>query len=109
MYVKELKISDSHLDQIEHLLAQSMNGIHLLFDNQTIARILKVPTEHLDLFHMKNLDKIQELFTEFIKRETLQEKHLYLQSLDPQSFEMLLRTYFHIVDNSLFSAESDRH
>lgn len=107
--MKDLKISDSHLDQIEHLLAQSMNGIHLLFDNETIARILKTPTEDVDLFQVKNLDKIQELFTEFLKRESFQEKELYLQSLDPQSYEMLLRTYFHIVDNSLFSADPYRH
>jgi hypothetical protein len=86
-----------------------MNGIHLLFDNETIAQVLKTPTEHLDLFHMKNLDKIQELFTEFLRRKTLQEKQIYLQSLDRESFEMLLRTYFHIVDNSIFQADCDRH
>lgn len=85
-----------------------MNGIHLLFDNETIADVLKTPTEHLDLFHMKNLDKIQDLFTEFLQRKTLQEKQLYLHSLDRESFEMLLRTYFHIVDNSLMT-DSDRH
>lgn len=103
-----LKISDSHLDQIEHLLTQSINGIHLLFDNETIAKILKTPTEHLDLFHMKNLDRVEELFTEFIGRKTLQEKQLFLQSLDPESFEILLRTYFHIVDNSIYIGEG-RH
>lgn len=107
--MKELKISDSHIDQIEHLLAQSMNGIHLLFDNETIARILRTPTEDIDLFHAKNLDKIQELFTQFIQRQTFQEKQLYLSSLDPESFEMLLRTYFHIVDNSVFTADIHRH
>ncbi len=86
-----------------------MNGIHLLFDNETIARILKQPTESMDLFHMRNLDKIQELFTDFVGHETLQEKRMWLESLDDESFEMLLRTYFHIVDNSLFAAESNRH
>ena len=106
--VKNLKISDSHLDQIEHLLVQSMNGIHLLFDNVTIAQVLKTPTEHIDLFQIKNLDKIQDLFTEFIRRETLADKQLFLSTLDKESFEMLLRTYFHIVDNSVMT-ESDRH
>lgn len=86
-----------------------MNGIHLLFDNETIARILKIPTEDLDLFHFRNLDKIQELFTEFVQHETLQEKRMWLESLDQDSFEMLLRTYFHIVDNSLFAADPNRH
>ena len=106
--MKELRISDTHLDQIEHLLAQSMNGIHLLFDNETIARILKVPTEEKELFHLRNLDKIQELFSEFVQIETFFGKQEFLDSLDQESFELLLRTYFHIVDNSL-SAESTRH
>lgn len=103
-----MHISESHLDQIEHLLAQSMNGIHLLFDNRTIARILKTPTEELDLFHNRNLDKIQDLFTEFLQRATFQEKLIYLANLDSESFEMLLRTYFHIVDNSV-AASDERH
>ena len=107
--MKDLKISDSHLDQIEHLLAQSMNGIHLLFNNETIARVLRTPTESLDIFQAKNLDKIQELFTDLLQRESFQEKELFLQSLDPQSYELLLRTYFQIVDNSLFSTDPVRH
>lgn len=86
-----------------------MNGIHLLFDNETIARILRIPTEEKDLFHIKNLDRIQELFTEFVQNESLQQKRMWLESLDPESYEMLLRTYFHIVDNSLYAAETDRH
>ena len=86
-----------------------MNGIHLLFDNETIARILRNPTEQMDLFHFRNLDKIQDLFTEFVKRQGLQEKRMWLESLDQESFEMLLRTYFHIVDNTLFAADSIRH
>ena len=106
--MKELRISESHLDEIEHLLAQSMNGIHLLFDNETIARILKIPTEEKELFHNRNLDKIQVLFSEFVQKETFFAKQEYLQSLDQESFELLLRTYFHIVDNSI-SADPIRH
>ncbi len=107
--MNELRISDSHLDQIEHLLAQSLNGIHLLFDNETIARILKVPTEEEKLFNLRNLDKIQDLFSQFVQQETFHGKQAYLHGLDPESFELLLRTYFHIVDNSLMSSDSSCH
>jgi hypothetical protein len=107
--MKELRISDSHLIEIEHLLAQSMNGIHLLFDNETIAGILKTPTDEKVLFHNRNLDKIQVLFADFVQKETFHAKQQYLSSLDHESFELLLRTYFHIVDNSLLNADSERH
>src|SRR3954471_9238523 len=104
--MKELRISDSHLDQIEHLLAQSMNGIHLLFDNETIARVLRTPTEEAELFHQRNLDKIQDLFASFIQKASFAEKQLYLSNLDNEAYELLLRTYFHIVESSLFTSDS---
>lgn len=107
--MKELRISDSHLDQIEHLLVQSMNGIHLLFDNETIARVLKTPTEEAELFHQRNLDKIQDLFSGFIQKASFAEKQLYLSSLDTEAYELLLRTYFHIVENSLYTADCILH
>ncbi len=104
-----IRISDSHLDEIEHLLAQYMNGIHLLFDNETIARILKTPTVEKELFAISNLDKIQALFADFVQQESFHAKQEFLSSLDGESFELLLRTYFHIVDNSIFAADSNRH
>src|SRR5665213_1329392 len=107
--MKDLRISASNLDQIEHLLAQSMNGIHLLFDNETIARILKTPVEEDELFRAENLDKIQSLFSRFVKNESLQTKREFLSALDQESFELLLRTYFHIVDNSLYASDDTRH
>lgn len=107
--MNDVGINDSHLDQIEHLLAQSMNGIHLLFENETIRQILKKPTEEMELFHQRNLNRIQELFTELIHRDSLIDKQIYLQSLDPESYELLLRTYFHIVDNSVLQAGSEPH
>jgi hypothetical protein len=97
------------LNQIEHLLVQSMNGIHLLFDNETIARILRTPVEDKDLFQDENLDKIQDLFSRFVQMETFQDKQAFLRSLDKKSFELLLRTYFHIVDNSVLANDSLRH
>lgn len=104
-----MQINETHLDQIEHLLAQSMNGIHLLFDNRTIAEVLKTPTEDEDLFNLENLDKIQLLFSELVQHESFNEKVEFLKNLEAQSYELLLRTYFHIVENSLYAASSVRH
>ncbi len=86
-----------------------MNGIHLLFDNETIARVLSVPTEELDLFDVQNQDKIQDLFTQFVEQKSFGEKRDFLESLDTASYELLLRTYFQIVETSLFAADSSRH
>jgi hypothetical protein len=104
-----MQINESHLDQIEHLLAQSMNGIHLLFDNKTIADVLKTPTEDDKLFAFQNLDRIQDLFSQLVQQETFEEKVEFLSGLDSHGYELLLRTYFHIVENSIYAATTERH
>jgi hypothetical protein len=104
-----MQISETHLDQIEHLLAQSMNGIHLLFTNIKIANILKTPTEDDELFKLQNLDRIQDLFSELVGQETFREKVQFLDSLAPEPYELLVRTYFHIVENSLYASSTVRH
>jgi hypothetical protein len=104
-----MQISESHLDQIEHILAQSMNGIHLLFDNRTIAQVLKTPTEDDQLFAFQNLDRIQDLFSQLVQQEHFEDKVDFLENLDDEGFELVLRTYFHIVENSLFASTDVRH
>ncbi len=104
-----MNIADKNLDELEFLLSQSMNGIHLLFDNQTIARVLKRPTEELNLFSFENLDRIQGLLIDLIQKNSVAAKQCFLDSLDTESYEMLLRTYFQIVDNSLLTVTEDRH
>lgn len=104
-----MAISSQQLDQIEHLLQQSLNGLHILFDHKKVAEILKTPTEDLNLFQADNLKKIDELFTGLVQKENLTLKQLYLENLDPASFEMLLRAYFHIVDNTLRTSREWQH
>jgi hypothetical protein len=86
-----------------------MNGIHLLFDNQTIAEVLKKPTEDQELFAFQNLDRIQDLFSQLVQNESFEEKVDFLENLDAEGFELILRTYFHIVENSLFASTDVRH
>lgn len=104
-----MQISETHLDHIEHLLAQSMNGIHLLFDHVSIAKVLRTPTEEAELFKLDNLEKIQNLFSELVERDSFADKRDFIESLDTDSYELLLRTYFHIVDNSMYAASTMRH
>lgn len=104
-----MQIDDRSLDKIEVLLTQSMKGLHLLYDNSTIAKILHTPTEELDFFNFENMDKIQELFSEFITKETFEDKKDFVNTLDPDSYEILLRTYFHIVESTLLTATNYKH
>ncbi len=104
-----MNLDDHTLDKIEVLLTQSMKGIHLLYDNNTIAKILQTPTDELDFFSNDNIDRIQGLFSELIIKESFEEKTQFIETLDPESYEILLRTYFHIVESTLLSATNYKH
>ena len=105
----KMNLDDHSLDKIEVLLTQSMKGIHLLYDNDTIAKVLQTPTEEIDFFNGENIDRIQDLFSELIVKQSFEEKTQFIKTLDPESYEILLRTYFHIVESTLLSATNYRH
>lgn len=102
-------MEEHNLKQIELLLSQSLNGIHLLFDHQHIANILRIPTEELNLFECEKMELVQDLFNRLIEKNSFYEKQQFIDELDQESFEILVRTYFHIVDNTALIASSYQH
>ena len=106
---QKLDLSNNNLDAIESLLTLSLRGVHHLFDHKEVARILAKPTEEIDFFNFKNMDRIQDLFLELIERESFIEKREYLETLDQESYEIIVRAYFHIVENSALAASEVRH
>lgn len=105
-----MKIERKQLKEIEFLFNQSTKGIHLLFeDNKKLAHILSVPTKEKSFFDSKNMHKIQEVFTGLISKKSLKEKQIYLSSLNSENFEILVRTYFHIVDNTILTQNKTIH
>ena len=102
-------IDKAQLDQVEYLFSQSAQGHHVLFDNADIRRVLSRPTEEMDFFTFENVDRIQKLLGDFINQNSLPAKRIFLERLDVETYELLLRTYFNIVENSIFERETLRH
>ncbi|MBX3017842.1 MAG: hypothetical protein KF767_08135 [Bdellovibrionaceae bacterium] len=95
---------------MEALLRQSAMGIHILFDNETISKSLKrKPRDDRELLDFEKMKRIQEIMTELITKGTYYEKVDYLQELDQDSFDMLVRTYIHIVENNVRQASEHTH
>jgi hypothetical protein len=101
--------SDPNIEALEKLLDQSMMGIHHLFENRQIAHILKRPTEEIDFFTVENMQLIQKLFDQLIQKSSIEEKRAFIERLAPSNFEILLRTYFHIVESTLLTQDPMRH
>jgi hypothetical protein len=102
-------IDKDQLDQVEYLFSQSAQGLHLLFDNEDIRKVLSRPTEDLDFFTFENVDRIQKLLGDFITKTTLEAKRTFLERLDRDTYELLLRTYFNIVENSIYEQGLLKH
>ena len=105
-----MKIERKQLKDIEFLFDQSAKGLHLLFDDQQrLTQILRKPTQNKSFFNSKNMKRIQVIFTGLISRKTFEDKKNYLNNLNPDNFEILVRTYFHIVDNTILSTAKTTH
>jgi hypothetical protein len=98
-------LEKDQLAQAEYLFAQSANGLHLLFDNDTIKRVMSRPADK-DHFSFENSQKVQKILSEFISKPGLKEKKAFLQTLDLENHDLLVRAYFNIVENSIFEKGS---
>ena len=104
-----MTFSEVTIGAMESLLVQSMHGVHHLFDNDNIKKILRTPTEELDFFSFDKIDRIQDLFSTFMEIESFEAKKAYLSKLNEEEYEILVRTYFHIVESSILASTPSRH
>lgn len=102
-------IEEKSLERMEALLSYSTLGVHVLFENSSIAVALKEVKDDKDFYDFKKMKKVQDVMTELIAKSTYVEKVDYLKSLDPESYQMLVRAYFHIVENTIRATHEFPH
>jgi hypothetical protein len=95
--------------QIEYLLYQSTQGFHFIFDNSDIVRVMSEPTNEKEFFTQENMKKVQGLLTNFLDCPSLEEKRSFLDRLPGEDFELLVRAYFQLVDNTILACSDLRH
>ena len=72
-----------------------------MFDNITIADVLTRPLEEDSYFTTENMSRAQSLLTSFLEQESIDSRQLYIESLDSCDQELLVRTYFHLVESTV--------
>ncbi|MCM2281356.1 MAG: hypothetical protein NDI61_05855 [Bdellovibrionaceae bacterium] len=100
---------DTSLAQIEYLLHQSTQGIHFIFDRAEIVRVLSQHQDDQDFFTFDNMGKVQQMLTQFLERPTISEKRSFLERLSPEEHALLIRAYFHLVENTILAHSKVRH
>jgi hypothetical protein len=104
-----VQLDGEQLHQLEFLFDQSARGIHLLFDNDQLARVLKTARNDAEYFSFENISKVQKILSEFVNKQSLWEMRDYLDELDNETLELLIRTYFNIVENTVLESSEYKH
>ncbi len=103
-------IEDKNLDQIEYLLQLSSQGHHFLFEKQDIVKALKKSVDdEKDFFDFDNKNRIQNLLLRVIEKDSFSEKQCFLETLQPEGYELVIRAYFHLVDNTILQKSNLKH
>ncbi len=97
------------LEQMDNLILQSANGVHLLFDKKEIIAALNDKNRHKDENDIEKLKKIQEVLYRFISLKKYSDKRDFLKSLKKDEHSLLIRAYFKIVENSMLNKVKTRH
>ncbi len=98
-----------NLEQIEYLIFQSTQGVHFIFERADIIPILREPSDEKKFFTDENMNRVHVLLNGFLDCETLQSKRSYLDRLPREDFELLVRAYFHLVENTILAHSNLRH
>lgn len=100
---------ETNLKSMEALLRHSTSGIHALFDNAAIAKVFSEVKDEKDFHDFSKMKLVQDCMTELISKKSINEKMYYIHSLEVEKFEMLVRSYFHIVENTIKSTSELTH
>jgi len=91
-------VTEDQLQQVEYLIAQSINGNHVLFDSEILKKVLRTETP----FREEDAYSVEHHLERILCKPDIQQKRAYLEGLDSQTHEQIIRTYFSIVENNLF-------
>lgn len=86
---------------MEELMKHSTLGVHVLFDRESIRQVYKESSNNDDFTDLKKMKLVQDVMTHLVAKKSYVEKIAYLQDLDKDSYSLVVRMYFHIVENTL--------
>ena len=99
------KTQEQCLKNMEAILSQAAIGVHILFDHKVIADALKDVTDDKDFYEFDKMKKVQDILTELITKKNYFQKLAYIQSLDGNALKLVIRAYFHIVENNVLGQQ----
>lgn len=100
-------INENQLEQLDFLLDQSIQGVHHLFDQRLITRTMQ--EDGFNSFNNTEVRSVQSLLNKLISQPTISLKRAYISRLREDEKRLLLRSYFNIVENTIYDTQSEYH
>ena len=102
-----ITVTQEQLDTVQYLINQSTQGNHILFDLDLVRRVFTHPT----LIPMKESEayEVEHHIEKLISMEGYGKQKAYIENLPEETLYRVIKTYFNIVENSLFESSSVRH
>ncbi|MEI6092754.1 MAG: hypothetical protein WCQ47_03625 [bacterium] len=97
-------IDDSQVEEIKYIISQSMNGLHVLFDNDTIKKFLNNSDSEDEIFDERKSRDTEKLVERFMSTPTITGKKILFQGLNDSEKALLIKTYFSIVENNILNS-----
>ncbi len=107
-----IEVSKQQQSQVEYLLRQSAQGNHILFEPETLRKVFrKDPLSRPDeaILDAEEAYAVEHHIENLIRQPGLLQMRSYLDTLDSRTFEWVVRTYFNIVENSIFENLEECH
>ena len=101
-----VRIDNSQIEEIQYIIKQSMKGLHVLFDNETIKKYLYGVDNEDDIFDENTSRRTETLLERFMSTPTITAKKLFFRDLSEDDKSLLIRTYFNIVENNVLNSNN---
>lgn len=108
-----IHVSKDQLQHVEYLIDQSIQGNHVLFTADDLRKVFSrtgatiIP--QAPSLSEEDAYAVEHHIERLILEPDLEKKRAFLDQLDPQTFALVVRTYFNIVENNLFETQQIRH
>lgn len=94
-------LEKAQLEEVEFLLELSQHGHHLLFDHEAVKTYMAKPMDMYNEVVENHTEEVETLFEKFLSISGIENKREYFKRLHTANQEVVIKTYFTIIDNKM--------
>ena len=101
-----ITVSQAQLDNVEYLIKQSTQGNHVLFELDLVRRVFTHASRPMD---EGEAYEVEHHIEKLMVMNGYDKQKAYIDNLPEEVLHRVIKTYFNIVENSMFESSKERH